>query len=124
MNAVALNRQVVEETDCASFSVKVDSWPVTNQKSSGRCWLFATLNVFRINAMKVLNVKEFEFSQSYIHFWDKFERSNHFMEAIIETSTRPLDDRTVSFLLGDPIGDGGQWDMAINLVSLPPSRLP
>lgn len=116
INVVALNRQVVQDTELASFSCKVDSWSVTNQKSSGRCWLFATLNVFRINAMKVLNVKDFEFSQSYVHFWDKFERSNHFLEAVISTAGRPLDDRTVAYMLGDPIGDGGQWDMAINLI--------
>jgi len=63
-----------------------------------------------------MNVKEFEFSQAHIHFWDKFERSNHFLEAIIETSGRPVDDRTIHFLLSDPIGDGGQWNMAMNLI--------
>jgi bleomycin hydrolase len=66
--------------------------------------------------MKKLNVKNFEFSQSHIHFWDKFERSNHLLEAVLETSDRNLDDRTIAFLLGDPIGDGGQWNMAMNLI--------
>jgi bleomycin hydrolase len=66
--------------------------------------------------MAKLNVKNFEFSQSHIHFWDKFERANHFYEAIIDTSDRPVDDRTIGFLLGDPIGDGGQWNMAMNLI--------
>ena len=66
--------------------------------------------------MKKMNVKEFEFSQAHIHFWDKFERSNHFLEAIIETSDRAVDDRTIHFLLSDPIGDGGQWNMAMNLI--------
>ena len=66
--------------------------------------------------MKKMNLKEFEFSQAHIHFWDKFERSNHFLETMIETSDRPYDDRTIHFLLSDPIGDGGQWNMAMNLV--------
>ena len=112
---VALNRDLVQNID-SSFSIKLDDWKVTNQKRSGRCWLFATLNLFRPGTMKKLNVKNFEFSQSYIHFWDKFERSNHFFEAIIDTADRPLDDRTIGFLLGDPIGDGGQWNMAMNLI--------
>ena len=66
----------------SSFSIKLDDWKVTNQKSSGRCWLFATLNLFRPGTMKKLNVKNFEFSQSHIHFWDKFERSNHFFATL------------------------------------------
>ena len=112
---VALDRELVQDIDF-SFSTKLDSWKVTNQKASGRCWLFATLNLFRPGTMKKLNVKEFEFSQAHIHFWDKFERANHLFEAIIDTSERPVDDRTIGFLLGDPIGDGGQWNMATNLI--------
>ena len=115
LSSVTLRRDLVQEIDF-TFSTKLDEWRATNQKSSGRCWLFATLNLFRPGTMKKLNVKEFEFSQAHIHFWDKFERSNHFLEAIIETSGRPLDDRTIHFLLSDPIGDGGQWNMAMNLI--------
>ena len=115
LSTVALRRDLVQEADF-TFSTKLDEWKATNQKSSGRCWLFATLNLFRPGAMKKMNVKEFEFSQAHIHFWDKFERSNHFLEAIIETSDRPVDDRTIHFLLSDPIGDGGQWNMAMNLI--------
>ena len=112
---VTLDRELVQDIDF-SFSTKLDSWKVTNQKASGRCWLFATLNLFRPGTMNKLNVKEFEFSQAHIHFWDKFERANHLFEAIIDTSERPVDDRTIGFLLGDPIGDGGQWNMATNLI--------
>ena len=115
LSTVALRRDLVQEVDF-TFSTKLDEWKATNQKSSGRCWLFATLNLFRPGAMRKMNVKEFEFSQAHIHFWDKFERSNHFLEAIIETSDRPVDDRTIHFLLSDPIGDGGQWNMAMNLI--------
>ena len=113
--SLALNRDLVQSMDF-SFSTKLDEWSVTNQKRSGRCWLFATLNLFRVGAMKKMNVKDFEFSQSHLFFWDKLERSNHFLEAIIDTSDRPVDDRTVHFLLSDPIGDGGQWNMAMNLI--------
>ena len=113
--SVSLRRDLVQEVDF-TFSTKLDNWKATNQKSSGRCWLFATLNLFRPGTMKKMNIKEFEFSQAHIHFWDKFERSNHFLEAIIETSDRAVDDRTIHFLLSDPIGDGGQWNMAMNLI--------
>ena len=107
---VSINRKIVHETD-HSFSTHLDSWACTSQKSSGRCWLFALLNLFRPGTAKLLNVKEFEFSQSHIHFWDKFERANHFLTAILETSDRGVDDRTIHYLLSDPIGDGGQWNM-------------
>ena len=112
---LTLNRDLVQDID-DSFSIKLDDWKVTAQMRTGRCWLFATLNLFRVGAMKKMNLKNFEFSQAHTHFWDKFERSNHLLEAIIETSDRPVDDRTIHFLLSDPIGDGGQWNMAMNLV--------
>tara|TARA_B100000609_G_scaffold30103_1_gene21254 strand:+ start:4534 stop:5625 length:1092 start_codon:yes stop_codon:yes gene_type:complete len=66
--------------------------------------------------MKKMNIKEFEFSQAHIHFWDKFERSNCFLESMIDLGGKKVDDRTVHFLLSDPIGDGGQWNMAMNLI--------
>ena len=113
--SLSLSREHVQEID-DSFSTKLDDWAVTNQKRSGRCWLFAALNLFRVGAIKKLNVKSFEFSQSHIHFWDKLERSNHFLEAIIERAGSPINDRTVHFMLNDPIGDGGQWNMAMNLI--------
>ena len=112
---LTLDRNLVQNMD-SSFSTKLDDWKVTAQMKSGRCWLFATLNLFRVGAMKKMNLKNFEFSQAHIHFWDKFERANHLLEAIIETADRPVDDRTIHFLLSDPIGDGGQWNMAMNLI--------
>ena len=115
LSTLALRRDLVQNMDF-SFSTKLDEWNATNQRRSGRCWLFATLNLFRVGAMKKMNVKNFEFSQAHIHFWDKLERANHFLEAILETSDRPVDDRTIHFLLSDPIGDGGQWNMATNLI--------
>ena len=115
LHDLTLDRNLVQNMD-SSFSTKLDDWKVTAQMKSGRCWLFATLNLFRVGAMKKMNLKNFEFSQAHIHFWDKFERANHLLEAIIETADRPVDDRTIHFLLSDPIGDGGQWNMAMNLI--------
>jgi bleomycin hydrolase len=112
---VALNRSVIVATD-HSFSHLLDDWTVTNQKMTGRCWMFAGLNLFRVGAMQRMNVKEFEFSQNFTLFWDKFERSNYLLEAVIETADRSLDDRTVAFLLDRPLEDGGQWNMFVNLV--------
>nr|AIF16369.1 Bleomycin hydrolase (pepC) [uncultured marine group II/III euryarchaeote KM3_74_A11] len=113
---IALSREVVTSTDF-TFSTKIDEWKVTNQKASGRCWLFAVLNLMRPGAMEKMNVKEFEFSQAYVHFWDKFERANHNLEAMIVTSDRDLDDRTIGFILDNPSEDGGQWNMAINVIN-------
>ena len=79
---LTLDRNLVQNMD-SSFSTKLDDWKVTAQMKSGRCWLFATLNLFRVGAMKKMNLKNFEFSQAHIHFWDKFERANHLLEAII-----------------------------------------
>ena len=115
VNDVALNRQIFSEA-VHSFSTVLDDWSVTNQARSGRCWAFAGLNLFRSETRNLLNVKEFEFSQSYVMFWDKMERANYILEAIIETADRPVDDRVVAWLLQQPLGDGGQWDMFVSLV--------
>ena len=71
ISQLTLSRDRVQDM-ADSFSIKLDSWSVTNQKRSGRCWLFAALNLFRVGAMKKMNLKDFEFSQAHIHFWDKF----------------------------------------------------
>ncbi len=112
---VALNRNIVTQMD-HTFSHHLDDWKVTNQKKSGRCWMFAGLNLFRVGAMKKMNLKDFEFSQNYTLFWDKLERANYFLEAIIETADKPVDDRTVAFLLERPLDDGGQWNMFVNII--------
>jgi bleomycin hydrolase len=112
---VALNQRIVFETD-HTFSTLLDDWGVTNQKQTGRCWMFAGLNLLRFAARRKLDVKEFEFSQNFLMFWDKVERSNYLLEAIIDTVDRDVDDRSVAFLLDQPLSDGGQWNMFINLV--------
>ena len=99
-----------------TFSHKLASNKATSQEHSGRCWLFSGLNVLRAEAMKKMNMKEFELSQSYQMFWDKLEKSNYFLESVITTLDEPIDGRLFMFLLKDPLQDGGQWDMFINLV--------
>ncbi len=115
VNDAALNRSIVNDA-VHSFSTVLDEWGVTNQARSGRCWMFAGLNLFRSESRTVMNLKEFEFSQNYVMFWDKMERANFLLEAIIETADRPVDDRTVAWLLQRSIEDGGQWDMFVELV--------
>jgi len=102
------------------FTHKVDpDVKVTNQKSSGRCWLFAALNVMRRVLMKKYNLEEFELSQNYLFFWDKIERCNYFLNTIVKLAKtdEAVDGRLMSFLYQDPTCDGGQWDMFVNLVS-------
>ena len=115
VNDVALDRTVVTGAD-HTFSHVLDDWSPTHQGKSGRCWLFAGLNLLRVDAMKAMNVKKFEFSQSYLMFWDKLERANFLLESIIDTADRPLSDRTVAWLLDDPLPDAGQWDMFVSLI--------
>ena len=98
------------------FSLEIETMEVTNQKKSGRCWLFAATNVLREKIARELNLKSFELSQSYLAFWDKFERANYFLECMLDTATLPPDDRTVSFILQTGVHDGGQWDMFANIV--------
>jgi bleomycin hydrolase len=113
---VAINREIVSSID-HSLSTTLDDWKVTNQEKSGRCWLFAGLNLLRVGVMRKTGLKDFEFSQNYAMFWDKLERANYFLEAIIETAGRDADDRTVAFLLESVAGDGGQWNMFAALVA-------
>jgi len=112
---IALNRAVVTSMD-HSMSHLIDDWAVTNQKQSGRCWLFAGLNLLRKGAAEQMGLKDFEFSQNHLMFWDKLEKANHWLEAIIATVDRDVDDRTVAHLLGSPAEDGGQWNMFVALV--------
>lgn len=93
------------------FSVEVEAGKVCDQKQSGRCWMFASYNVMRLEIMNKLNIENMELSQTYSLFYDKLEKANHFLENMLEVIDEPLDSRVVSFLLSDPMGDGGQWDM-------------
>lgn len=106
----ALNHDVAGDID-HYFKYRVDVKGITNQKSSGRCWLFTSLNVLRPSVMRQFNVKEFNFSQNYCFFWDLFEKSNLFLENIIATADRDINDRDVEFYFKSPIGDGGVWNL-------------
>lgn len=113
-----LNRTRLQELENRLFNtqVSVDQLPVTNQKSSGRCWLFAATNQLRLNTMQQLNIKEFELSQAYLFFYDKLEKANFFLEQIVDTSKEPVESRIVQQLLMSPIEDGGQYSLFLNLV--------
>lgn len=99
-----------------AFNVDIKNGDVTNQKQSGRCWMFASMNFLRNIVIKKFNLENFELSQSYTLFWDKLERCNYYMEAVIEKANEPLEDRVMDYLMSDLLSDGGQWDMFVNIV--------
>jgi bleomycin hydrolase len=107
---------VISDIQTFNTRIPLEGSPVTNQRSSGRCWLFASTNVFRVAIMQRYNLKSFELSQAYLFFWDKLEKANYFLENVIDTVDEPLDGRLLQSLLASPVGDGGQWDMVANLV--------
>lgn len=115
VDAIALDREIVTSID-PTVSHRIDDWAVTNQKKSGRCWMFAGLNLFRVGAMKKMNIADFEFSQNYPLFFDKLERVNYYLDAIVATKDEPADDRTIAFLHQSLMEDGGQWNMFVALV--------
>lgn len=106
------NRQPVN----THFSHKVESRGITNQRQSGRCWLFTGLNVLRSQMMARNNLDRLELSQGYLFFWDQLEKSNLFLQSIIDTATLPDDDRTVDWLFKNPLSDGGQWTGVSELI--------
>ena len=98
------------------FSHQVKTKGITDQKSSGRCWLFTGLNVLRAKMITKYDLPEFEFSQNYNSFYDLLEKSNLFLQAVIDTRNLPMDDRKVDWLMKNPIGDGGQFTGVSNLI--------
>jgi bleomycin hydrolase len=104
IKSIALDRSTATNAN-TYFSHKIKTEGITDQKSSGRCWLFAGLNIMRPVAMTSLNKKGFEFSQNYLFFYDKLEKANLFLEAIIRTSDKPTDDREVEWLLKNSLPD-------------------
>lgn len=100
-----------------AFSIDLKTLPVTNQKRSGRCWIFAGCNVIREKIAQKYNLKDFELSQNYIAFYDKLEKCNYLLEKIISLKDREKDDRTLDYLLSTGIQDGGQWDLFVNVVN-------
>ena len=111
------SRRVIQNNFSSTFSINIDhgDMPVTNQRDSGRCWLFGTLNLFRFGTRDKLNLPQFEFSESYLYFFHLLEQANSFCENAMEFSDRPIDDRLVQELLDVPY-DGGDFGIAVNLV--------
>ena len=98
------------------FSIEVKTLPVCNQKQSGRCWIFAACNFLREKIAHELNVTNFELSQNYIAFFDKLEKANYLLASIVDLIASEPDERVLMHVLVNGVGDGGQWDMFVNLV--------
>lgn len=116
INQLALAAENPALTD-TYFSNEVPSKGVTDQKSSGRCWLFTGLNVFRARMIKKYELGKFEFSQSYCFFYDQLEKANLFLQATIDNAKKPMDDKTVEWLFKNPLSDGGQFTGISDLIS-------
>lgn len=118
LKVLAINNETMAQFD-ANFSHKVNTkgGGTTNQKSSGRCWLFTSLNVMRAQMIAKYNLGAMEFSQNYCFFYDQLEKSNLFLQAIIDNGKKPMDDRTVDWLFHNPMSDGGTFCGAIDVIS-------
>lgn len=108
INKLAVNLENKNNFD-TYFSDKVNGKGITNQKSSGRCWLFTGLNVFRSDIIAKYNLSDFQFSHNYPFFWDQLEKANLFLQGIIDTREKPMDDKMVEWLFKNPLSDGGQF---------------
>jgi bleomycin hydrolase len=115
ITSLALNREILQRHN-EIFSHEIKTKGITNQKQSGRCWLFAGLNILRPIVTKKCKLKDFEFSESYLAFWDKMEKANCFLERIIKFADRDVMDREMELILRDPITDGGYWEGVVNLI--------
>jgi len=116
ISKLALNRSNQSNLD-TYFSDEVKTKGITDQQSSGRCWLFTGLNVLRTKAIEKKNLGAFTLSQNYTFFFDQLEKSNLFLEAIIENIDKPMNDKKVEWLFKHPINDGGQWTGVADLVN-------
>jgi bleomycin hydrolase len=115
INKLAVNRS--NTNNDTYFSHRVNTKGITDQKSSGRCWAFTGMNVLRAKVIAKYNLNEFQFSINYLFFWDQLEKANLFLQAIIDTRTKPMEDKTVEWLFKNPIGDGGQFTGVADLVA-------
>ncbi|MCK4225363.1 C1 family peptidase [candidate division WOR-3 bacterium] len=115
LSELALNRELLMQHNDL-FNHKIDTKGITDQEKSGRCWLFAGLNMLRARVIKKYKLNDFEFSENYLFFWDKMEKANFFLESIIGNAGRDLLDRELEMLLKRPIGDGGLWSYVVDLI--------
>ena len=105
---LAQNRNNAAELD-TYFSVETPKQTITDQKSSGRCWMFSGMNVLRANFAKRTDSLRVEFSQAYLFFYDQLEKANLFLQGVIDTGKKPIDDQRVQFFFKNPINDGGTF---------------
>lgn len=99
------------------FSIELKQGSITNQRHSGRCWMFAALNVLRYELMHQWHLDDFEFSETYLFFWDAIEKSNAYLENVLATLDEPLDSRIFAIINSGPADDGGWWQMFAALVT-------
>ncbi|MBU4692271.1 C1 family peptidase [Mycoplasma zalophi] len=100
------------------FSHEIKQGSITNQQSSGRCWIFASLNMARLEAMKNLNIEDLELSQSYLYFFDKLEKVNTFLQNVIEHGTNlDFNDPLFKYFMDGPADDGGFWEWFLGLIN-------
>ncbi len=123
VSSLGLNSSVIDENPYLFNNQLEHVFPITNQRSSGRCWLFATCNLIRMVGHKNLEkehgkIEDFEISQNYLFFWDKLERYHRNLRYYIDIKNKDKkeQDRYLHQLYQDPLGDGGQWDMAKDIV--------
>ena len=109
IDALAKNYQVAAKPIDTNFSIETRKQSITNQKSSGRCWMFSGFNVLRSNYMAKADSVAIEFSQAYLFFWDQLEKANLMLQGVIDTGKKPIDDERVRFFFKSPIGDGGTF---------------
>lgn len=114
LKALSLNRGMQGDINHL-FKYRVDVSGITNQYSSGRCWMFTSMNAMRPAVMRKYDLAVFDFSHNYNYFWDMFEKSNHFLESIIATASQPMDSRAVSHYFSNAIDDGGVWNNFYNV---------
>jgi len=113
---LALNRENIGKVNFY-INTKVETKGISNQKHSGRCWMYTGLNVLRAKVIEKYQLDDFQFSHNYLFFYDQLEKANMFYNGMIETAFLPLSDRKVEWLLKNPIGDGGQWTGVVDLVT-------
>ena len=116
INVLAENAENMAMID-THFSDEVRTKGITDQKSSGRCWLFSGLNVLRAKMIDKYDLGDFTFSQNYVFFFDQLEKANLFLQGVIDTKDLPFEDRKVDWLFQNPIGDGGQFTGVSNLIT-------
>ena len=116
IGTLAINAENAAMID-THFSDRVKTKGITDQQSSGRCWLFTGLNVLRAKMIDKYNLPGMEFSQAYLFFYDQLEKANLFLQGVIDTKELPFDDRKVDWLFSNPLSDGGQFTGVSNLIT-------